>query len=163
IQNLAFDPKIVDSERQVVYSERRLRTEDSNQGLLNEQVYAAAFTAHPYHWPVVGWPSDIEKWSMDDLKSDFSSGYSPSNATMVVVGNVKAEEVFRLAKKYIDPTPARNPPPPVRTVEPKQLGERRVWVHKVAQLPLLNVAYHVPDAKSPDYYALDLVDTVLTA
>jgi zinc protease len=163
IQNLAFDPKIVDSERQVVYSERRLRTEDSNQGLLNEQVYAAAFTAHPYHWPVVGWPSDIEKWSMDDLKSYFSSGYSPSNATMVVVGNVKADEVFRLAQKYIEPIPPRNPPPPVRTVEPKQLGERRVWVHKVAQLPLLNVAYHVPDAKSPDYYALDLVDTVLTA
>jgi zinc protease len=162
VQNLAFDPKIVESERQVVYSERRLSVDNDNFGLLEEQLEAAAMIAHPYHWSVIGWPSDIEKWTLDDLKDYFARGYSPSNATMVVVGGVKADEVFRLAKKYMEPIPAHDPPPPVRTVEPKQLGERRISVHKFAQLPIVEIAYHVPQAQGPDYYTLELLQTMLT-
>jgi zinc protease len=162
IQNLAFDPKVVESERQVVYSERRLRIDNSNAGLLDEQVDAAAFTAAPYHWPVVGWPSDIESWTMADLKDYFAMGYSPSNATMVVVGGVKAAEVFALADKYIGPIPAHTPPPPVRTKEPVQLGERRVTVNKFGQTPLLEIGYHTVNARSADYYPLQLVDNLLT-
>ena len=163
IQYLAFEPKVVESERQVVYSERRLSVDNNNYGLLDEQLQAAAFQAHPYHWPVVGWPSDIEKWTIDDLKTYHAMAYSPTNATMVVVGGVKAADVFALADKYLAPIPAHDPPPPVRTVEPAQLGERRVVVHKFAQLPLLQIGYHVPNAVSPDYYALSLLDTLLTA
>jgi zinc protease len=162
VQYLAFDPKIVESERQVVYSERRLSVDNNNFGLLDEQLEATAMMAHPYHWPVVGWPSDIEKWTLDDLKTYFAKGYSPSNATMVVVGAVKADDVFRLAEKYMEPIPAHDPPPPVRTVEPKQLGERRIAVHKFAQLPIVQIAYHVPQALGPDYYALELLQTLLT-
>jgi len=162
VQNLAFDPAVIASERQVVYSERRLRTDNSNPGLLNEQLQAAAFTAAPYHWPVVGWPTDIEAWTMDDLKAYFAMGYSPSNATMVVVGGVKAAEVFRLAEKYMEPIPSHTPPPPVRTKEPEQMGERRVTVNKFAQLPLLNIGYHAVDAKSSDYYVFQLIDNLLT-
>jgi zinc protease len=162
VRDLAFDPKIIDSERQVVYSERRLRVDNDNFGLLDEQLAAAAFMAHPYHWPVVGWPSDIEKWTLDDLKAYFATGYSPSNATMVVVGAVKADEVYRLAEKYMEPIPAHEPPPPVRTIEPKQLGERRIFVHKIAQLPILEVAYHVPEAQGADFFAIELLHTLLT-
>jgi zinc protease len=162
VQNLAFDPKKVESERQVVYSERRLSVDNDNFGLLEEQLEAAAIIAHPYHWSVIGWPSDIEKWTLDDLKTYFANGYSPSNATMVVVGGVKADEVFRLAEKYMEPIPAHDPPPPVRTVEPKQLGERRISVHKFAQLPIVEIAYHVPQAQGPDYYTLELLQTLLT-
>ena len=163
VQNLNFDPKIVESERQVVYSERRLSVDNDNEGLLEEQLEAATFIAHPYHWPVVGWPSDIEKWTLEDLKSYFAKGYSPSNATMVVVGGVRADEVFRLAEKYMAAIPAHDPPPPVRTVEPKQLGERRVYVRKFAQLPIFQVAYHVPQSRGPDYYTLELVQGLLTS
>jgi zinc protease len=163
VRDLALDPKIVESERQVVYSERRLRVDNDNFGLLEEQLEAATFLAHPYHWSVIGWPSDIEKWTLDDLKAYFATGYSSSNATMVVVGSVKADEIFRLAEKYIEPIPAHDPPPPVRTVEPKQLGERRVSVHKFAQLPIVEIAYHVPQAQGPDYYTLELVQTLLTS
>jgi len=163
VQNLAFDPKIVESERQVVYSERRLSVDNDNFGLLDEQLEAAAIMAHPYHWSVIGWPSDIEKWTLDDLKAYFAKGYSPSNATMVVVGGVKADEVFRLAEKYMEPIPAHDPPPPVRTVEPKQLGERRISVHKFAQLPLVEIGYHVPQAQGPDFYTLELLQTLLTS
>jgi zinc protease len=161
IRDLAFDPQIIESERGVVYSERRSSVDSNNAGILFEQLYATAFTAHPYQWPVVGWAKDIESWKMDDLKEHFRKGYSPSNATMVVVGSVKADDVFRLAEKYIEPIASHEPPPPVVTVEPDQLGEKRVTVKKFAQLPLVMMAYHVPNAKSPDYYALQVLQTVL--
>ncbi len=162
IQNLAFDPAVIKSEREVVYSERRLRTDNSNPGLLNEQLDAAAYTAAPYHWPVVGWPTDIEAWTIDDLKAYFAMGYSPNNATMIVVGGIKAADVFALADKYIGPIPVHDPPPPVRTKEPVQLGERRVYVNKFAQAPLLDIGYHAVDAKSPDYYVFQMIDNLLT-
>jgi len=161
IQNLNFDPKKIQSERGVVASERRLRTDNDNGGLLDEQLWATSFIAHTYQWPVVGWMSDIEHWSMEDLKHHFEMGYSPSNATMVVVGDVTPEEVFQLCEKTIEPIPSHEPPPPVTTVEPEQLGERRVVVHKPAELPLLLLGYHVPKTNHPDYYALNILRTVL--
>ncbi len=127
IQNLAFDPAVIKSEREVVYSERRLRVDNSNPGLLGEQLDAAAYTAAPYHWPVVGWPTDIEAWTMDDLKSYFAMGYSPNNATMVVVGGVKAAQ-----KSSRSPTSTSAPFPPTprrRRSAPRSpcsMGERRV-------------------------------------
>src|SRR5438270_2416609 len=80
IENLSFDPKMIQSEREVVASERRTSVEANNGGLLDEQMWAAAFTAHPYHWPVIGWMSDIEHWKMDDLKKHFDKGYALNNA-----------------------------------------------------------------------------------
>jgi zinc protease len=161
IRDLSFDPVKIKSERGVVASERRLRTENDNGGLLDEQLWATAFLAHTYQWPVVGWMSDIEHWTMEDLKHHFEMGYSPSNATMVVVGDVSADEIFKLCEKYIEPIPAHAPPPPVTTVEPEQLGERRLTVHKIAELPLLLIGYHVPRTNSADYYALNILNTVL--
>src|SRR5690242_21513040 len=162
IRDLAFDPKIVESERGVVYSERRSSVDNSNFGALFEQLNAAAFVAHPYHWPVVGWPSDIESWTMDDLKNHFRMGYAPNNCVMVVVGDVSTAEVLALAKKHLEPIPRQEPPPAVRTKEPEQLGERRVVVKKQAQLPIEMVAYHVPDAKSPDDSALSVLQALLS-
>lgn len=161
IQYLAFDPAIIKSERGVVYSERRSSVDNNNFGILDEQLWAAAFTAHPYHWPVVGWGVDIENWKMEDLKHHFEMGYSPSNATMVVVGDVKADEIFRLAQKYIEPIPSHDPPPKVTTQEPPQLGEHRVIVKKFAQLPIVMMGYHVPESANADFYALNLLETVL--
>jgi zinc protease len=162
IRDLTFDPKIIESERGVVYSERRSSVDNSNFGILFEQLHAAAYTAHPYHWPVVGWPSDIESWTMDDLKSHFRMGYAPNNCVMVVVGDVSSPEVISLAKKYLEPIPRQAPPPPVRTKEPDQIGERRVTVVKPAQLPIEMVAYHVPEANHPDDAVLDVLETILS-
>jgi zinc protease len=161
IRDLTFDPKKIASERGVVASERRLSVDNDNSGILDEQLWATAFIAHPYQWPVVGWMSDIEHWTMDDLKHHFEMGYSPSNATMVVVGDVAPEEIFQLCEKYIEPIPSHDPPPPVTTVEPEQLGERRLMVHKPAQLPLLMIGYHVPQTNHPDFYALNILRSVL--
>lgn len=161
IQNLAFVPEIVESERGVIASERRNGVDANNAGILNEQLWATAYTAHPYQWPVVGWMSDIEAWTLDDLKQHFKTGYSPSNATMVVTGDVTLAEIVKLAEKYIEPIPSSAPPPPIKTVEPEQLGERRIVVRKFAQLPILQMAYHVPATSDPDYYPLQVLETVL--
>jgi len=163
IQNLSFDPKMIQSERGVVASERRTSVDSNNFGLLNEQLQATAFSAHPYQWPVVGWPSDIENWTMDDLKHHFEMGYSPSNATMVVSGDVTADEIFKFAQRYIEPIPSHAPPPKVTTREPEQMGERRLVVKKFAQLPILMVAYHIPESASPDYYPLRVLQTILSS
>jgi zinc protease len=162
IRDLAFDPKMIESERGVVYSERRSSVDNNNSGILREQLDAAAFIAHPYHWPVVGWPSDIEAWTMDDLKAYFKIGYAPNNCTMVVVGDVSTQQVMALAKKFIEPIPRQAPPPPVRTKEPEQLGERRVVVKKPAQSPIQMIAFHVPEATHPDSQVLNVISTLLS-
>jgi zinc protease len=161
IQNLSFDPGKIESERGVVASERRASVDNDNGGLLNEQMWATAFIAHTYQWPVVGWMSDIEHWNIDDLKRHFAMGYSPSNATMVVVGDVTSEDVFALCEKTIEPIPSHAPPPPVTTIEPPQQGERRLVVHKPAELPLLMIGYHVPPTNNLDFYALNILRAVL--
>lgn len=163
IRDLSFDPEKIKSERGVVASERRTSIDANNFGILDEQLWATAYTAHPYQWPVVGWMSDIEHWTMEDLKHHFEMGYSPSNATMVVVGDITPEEIFKLCEKYLEPIPSHAPPPPVTTVEPEQQGERRLVVKKTAQLPVLMIGYHVPQTNSPDYYALEILRTILSS
>ena len=161
IANLAFVPEVVESERGVVYSERRLRVEDNNAGFLTEQVQATAFVAHPYQFPTIGWPSDIQSWSMDDLKSFFRTYYAPNNLTLVLAGDLTREEGFALAKKYLEPVPRQAPPPAVRTTEPEQLGERRLVVRRKAQTPLLQYAYKAPQASDPRGPAVSLLLSVL--
>ncbi len=161
IRDLSFDPKVIESERGVVASERRSSVDANNFGILSEQLEAAAFTAHPYQWPVVGWMVDIENWKLEDLKRHFEMGYSPSNATMVVSGDISLAEIVKLAEKYIEPITPHDPPAKVTTKEPEQLGERRVTVRKFAQLPILMMGYHVPAASDPDYYPLQVLQTIL--
>lgn len=161
IRDLSFDPKKIASEREVVASERRSSIDAENEGTLDEQLWATAFIAHTYQWSVLGWMSDIEHWTIDDLKHHFQMGYSPSNATMVVVGDVTPDEIFALAEKYLEPIPSHDPPPPVTTVEPEQLGERRLVVRKPAELPLLMLGYHVQKTNNPDFYALNILRSIL--
>jgi zinc protease len=162
IRDLSFDPKMIESERGVVASERLTRTDNSNIGLLFEQLNAAAYTAHPYGWPVVGWPSDIKSWSMEDLKAHFKMGYAPNNCVMVVVGDVSSDEVLKLAREFMEPIPKQEPPPAVRTVEPPQIGERRVTIVKQSELPFQLVSYHIPNASHKDIPALEVLSAILS-
>ncbi|MFO1426637.1 MAG: pitrilysin family protein [Steroidobacteraceae bacterium] len=162
LAHLAFDPKVVESERNVVYSERRMRVEDNNQGFLMEQVQATAFVAHPYQIPTIGWPADIKTWRMEDLQQFFRRYYAPNNCTLVVVGDVTADEVFALARRYLEPIPRQEPPLPVKTTEPEQLGEKRVAIERKAQTPLLQIAYKAPAAADPQGPAMNLLLSILT-
>jgi zinc protease len=161
IRDLSFDPKIVESERGVVYSERRTGVDNNPAGALAEQVDAAAYTAHPYQWPVIGWASDIEAWTMEDLKAHFRMGYAPNNCVVVVSGDVTESEILALAKKYLEPIPRQEPPPPIRTQEPPQPGERRIELRRPASLPLLRISYHVGRTADPDDPAIRVLTNVL--
>jgi zinc protease len=162
IANLAIDPKVVESERGVVLSERSTGLENSNTRLLMEEVNGVAFQAHPYSWSVIGNESDIKAWTLDDLKRYFNVYYSANNAVAVIVGDVKVDQVRKLATQYFGPIAKRALPPAVRTVEPPQKGERRVFVSKESVTsPNLMIAYKVPEIGHADYYAINVLQSIL--
>jgi zinc protease len=157
VAHLAFTPEVIESERGVVTSERRLRVEDNSHGLLAEQVQAAAFLAHPYRFPTIGWPEDIRSWRLEDLQAFYRTYYAPNNLTLALAGDVDPERAIALARRYFEPIPAQAPPPPVRAVEPQQLCERRVLIRRQAQTPLLHCAYKAPRAADPRAPAVSLL------
>ncbi len=161
LENLAIVPEVVESERQVVYSERRLRVDNDNAGKLFEQVFATAYVAHPYQFPVIGWPSDIENWTQQDLEDFYRTYYAPNNQTMVFAGAVDAEDIFELAEDYFGDIPSQEKPQDIRTVEPPQQGTRRVAVETGAQTPLLHMAFHSGRANDPDMLAHNLLLSIL--
>ncbi len=146
--HLSFAPSVVENERQVVYSERRLRVDDSNAATLEEQVQATALLAHPYRNPVIGWPSDILSWTLTDLQRFYRTYYAPNNCTVVLVGDLGA-------------IPAGPAPPPVVTREPEQQGERRLSLQRPGQSPLVHYAYYALSASDPLEPALNVLQTVL--
>ncbi len=161
LQNLDIDPDVVESERGVVFSERRLRVDNDNNGRLYEQMMATAFVAHPYQFPVIGWPSDIENWTQEDLESYYRTYYAPNNCTMVISGAISPEEFFLLAEQYFAPIPRQNPPPPVRTIEPEQTGERRLVIEAETDTPLMHLAFHAGRAADPETRQMSLLLNIL--
>jgi len=161
MQNLILDPKEVLSERSVVMEERRLRYEDDPQNSLFEEVVAAAYKAHAYQRPVIGWMSDLESIERDDLYKYYKANYSPSNAIIVIVGDVKADQIIEDAKKsfgHIHPGTLKKD---IATSEPDQKGERRILLRREAELPYLLIAYHTPVFPHEDSYALNVLSLIL--
>lgn len=163
--NLVLTQEDFEKEIKVVMEERRWRTEDQPSALLDEAVYAAAFMAHPYHWPIVGWMSDLENMTVNDAKNWYEQWYTPNNATMVVVGDVKAETVFASAQKYFGSIKARQFTPTRPQVEPVQHGIRRVTVKAPAENPMVILSFKVPGLhdveNDEEAYALDVLSAVL--
>jgi zinc protease len=159
--HLLLDEKEFLPERQVLLEERRLRIDDQPANVLGEVMRATAFLAHPYRWPVIGWPSDIEGYTRDDLVQYFRTYYAPNNATLIVAGDIKKDALLPKIQALFGKIPRRPDPPKVITVEPPQRGERRVFVRKEAELPLVFAVYHVPNLTHPDSFALDVLAYVL--
>jgi predicted Zn-dependent peptidase len=149
------------SERDVVYEERRLRTDNEPGGCLDEQFSAAAFTACGYGWPVIGWASDLETMTRIDLNDFRDKFYAPNNAVAAIVGDVKFDEVKELAEKYFGPIPASTGLPKIATAEPAQKGERRVEVEFDAESEAM-IGYHTVAAGDPDLPALEVLSSILT-
>lgn len=150
------------SERDVVMEERRMRVENSAGGKLYEQFISAAFTAHPYGVPIIGWASDIKNYSKKETEKFLKTYYAPNNAIMGIVGDINAEEVIQLIKKYFGDISSQPQPPPVFTVEPEQTGERRVEVLHDSE-PQLLMGYHKPTLPEHDDYVFDVIDSVLSS
>ncbi len=159
---LKLDSLEFESERNVVIEERRLR-ENSPWGRLAEESDAAAFMAHPYGWPILGWPSNLRTITLKDMRQHYSTYYAPNNATVVVVGDVNPKEMVKSVNQYFGQIPrGQQAPPLVATVEPIQVGERRASVVRQAQMPLMLIAYHGCLAGEYDEVALDLLSTILS-
>ena len=162
MHNLTLDPKIVDSEREVVIEERRTRTEDDPGGALGEEVSALAFRAHSYGQPIIGWMVDIRRITPDEIRAFYKTYYAPDNALLVAVGDFKAEAVLEKIKTLFGPIPRGPEPPKVLAVEPEQNSERRLLVQRPAELPIVYLGYPVPNHQSTDAAALDLLSVVLS-
>ena len=161
LANLAIVPDVVESERGVVMSERRSRVDNDNFFKLYEQMNATAYVAHPYQFPVIGWPSDIAAWTQQDLENFYRTYYAPNNYTMVFAGDVTPDQVYTLADEYFAGIPTQKPPAAVRTVEPEQQGARRLTIETAAQTPLLHMAFHAGSATDPETLPLELLLNIL--
>lgn len=148
-------------ERDVVNEERRMRTDSSPTGRLIEQLLAAAFTAHPYGRPVVGWASDLDTWSATDALKFWETYYTPANKCIAVVGDVKASEAMPILEAYFGRLPKGPKPPPLSTVEPKQTGERTVVLRENTQ-PFYAEGYHRPDYRDKDDAVYDAIGDILS-
>jgi predicted Zn-dependent peptidase len=150
------------SERDVVFEERRMRTESTPLGKYDEAFNALVWEAHPYKWPVVGWPSDIPSISKAEADAYFATYYAPNNLTGVIVGDVKVAEVRPLLERYFGRIP-RGPkdPPPVVTLEPKQLGEKR-YNAEAETSPTVRISWHGVPFVHRDFSVLDVLTDVLS-
>ncbi|MEM7430460.1 MAG: pitrilysin family protein [Pseudomonadota bacterium] len=161
LENLAIDPEMVERERGAVQSERRTAIDNNNLQLLFEQLLATAFVAHPYQFPVLGWPSDIASWTQEDLEQFFETYYAPNNCVMVFTGDVTPAEVFSLAVDHFEPISSQEPPAAIRTIEPEQRGVRRVLVEADAQTPMLQLGFHAGSVRDPLNIPLTLLLRIL--
>jgi zinc protease len=156
-----YDPEDCESERTVIISELQGGENDPDQ-LLDQEVTAAAFKAHSYRHPTIGWLSDLQTMTRGDLYGYYRRYYIPNNATLVIVGDVETDDVLRRVERYFGSIPAGVEPDRVRTVEPPQIGERRVTIRRPGTTGYLKVAYHAPGTTDPAFFPALLLDAALT-
>jgi predicted Zn-dependent peptidase len=148
------------SERDVVMEERRL-SENNPWGKLDEALSATTYWSTPYKWPVLGWMSDIQTVTREEVEAYFKSHYSPSNAVAVIVGDVNAEEVFKICEENFGKIPAQPLPPPVITRDAPQEGERRIEIEHTSN-PMAFIAWKIPQIGHPDLPALEVAANILS-
>lgn len=158
-----YEPDDCESERTVIISELQGGENDPDQ-LLDTEVTATAFRAHAYRHPTIGWIDDLRSMTRDDLFGHYRQHYVPGNATLVVVGDVDADDVLRRAQKHFGTIPASAAPSPGsrRAAEPAQIGERRVLLEREGTTAYLKFAWHAPAATDPDFFPMLVLDAALT-
>ena len=160
--HLKLDDTTFTPELQVVISERKLRSVDAPLGLVQEQLFATAFTQHPYQWPVIGWDQDLHHLTLDDCLAYYRNHYHPGNMTVVIAGDAEPERVLDLVGRYFGAIPNPGVPPERNFTEPPQRGERRATVKKVSQVEALLAGYHAVGMDHPDLYPLSLLSIILS-
>ncbi len=165
MRNLKLDPAELKKELEVVTEERRMRTDDKPRAKMQEFFMAMAFANSPYKNPVIGWPSDIANYQVDDLQAWYQRWYAPNNATLVVVGDINAEEVFALTEKYFSGIKTSEIKPLKPQAEIEQKGVRKTTIKLPAKLPYVLMGYKVPVLNSieneSEAYALEVLAGIL--
>jgi len=150
------------AERDVVFEERRMRTESTPLGKFAEAYESMVWTAHPYHWPTVGWPSDIPAISKAQADEFYALYYSPQNITLILVGDFKADDAYAYALKYFTRIPrGKIDPPDVVTMEVEQLAEKRMYAEAEAN-PQVDIAWHTVPFGHRDVYPLSILAQILS-
>jgi zinc protease len=164
--NLVIRDDLFAKEMQVVMEERRLRTDDQPQSVVYERLMATAYQESPYRRPVIGWMDDLQHMTAQEARDWYARWYVPNNATLVVAGDVKSDDVIAMAKRYFGVIPARVLPVRKPQDEPAQIGEKRVVVKVPAKVPYLLMAWHAPILKDWEKdtapYALQILAGVLS-
>lgn len=156
-----YDPAECESERTVVISELQGGENDPDQ-LLDDEVTAAAFNAHPYRHPTIGWLDDLTRITRDELYGHYRHYYVPNNAALVIVGGVDADETLAAVRRHFESLPAGSAPRRVTVPEPPQTTERRVRLERPGTTAYLKAVYHAPAALEPDFFPMLVLDTILT-
>jgi len=156
-----YDPADCESERTVIISELQGGENDPDQ-LLDQELTATAFRLHPYRHPTIGWLSDLQSMTRDDLFGHYRRFYVPNNATLVVVGDIVGDEVLRAVESHFGRLEARDVGPRLHPVEPDQLGERRVTIAKEGTTAYMKIGFHGPSVSDEDFFPMLVLDAALT-
>lgn len=148
-------------ERAVVLEERLWRTDNNPLGYLYFRLFNHAFIHHPYHWTPIGFKKDIESWKIEDIREFHGKFYQPKNAFLFVSGDIKANEVFALAKKHFEKIPNKNAVPKLHEKEPKQDGAKRIELFKQTQTELFALAFKIPPFTHKDMPILSALSEIL--
>src|SRR5256884_1689149 len=161
--SLTIDDTSLAREREVVKEERRFRTDNDIDGMMDEAMGALAFLAHPYRWPVIGWMSDIDAISRPDCERYFRTHYAPNNCTLVLVGDFEPAAALREIERLYGGISAGDGLPKIATGEPPQKGERRAVIRYPSQAPAMLAGFRGPSGRDPDSLVLDLIEAALSA
>jgi predicted Zn-dependent peptidase len=161
MRGLRLDPDALKSEMEVVKEERRLRIDNDLEGLLDESLYATAFQASPYRWPVLGERADLERMQRTDLVDYFRVHYAPNNCVLILTGDFESASALAAIRREFGDIPAQAPPPAPAFSEPPQTEERRAEVRHPAENASFAMGYKVPGARSDDAWVLDVLDRIL--
>jgi zinc protease len=162
LENIRLNQETLDTEREVVRSERKLRIVNSPFGLLIEELFAIAFEQHPYRWPVIGWDHDLMHLTVNDCLDYYSRGYAPNKAVVVIIGDVITEKALAMVEKYYGHLTSKDHLETVPSGERSQRGERRSIYKKVAQLEAFFAGFHVPGIKDTDIFPLLALSHILS-
>jgi len=167
MENLTLKDEEFQPERDVVAEERRWRTDNSPMGYLYFKLFNNTFTYHPYHWTPIGFMSDIQNWKIEDIKEFHSKYYTPSNAIVIVAGDVDKDTVFTEAKKYFDSIKntksSQSVVKDLHTIEPKQEGAKRIVIHKDSEVEMLAINFNIPNFLDEDQFALSALSELLSS
>jgi predicted Zn-dependent peptidase len=161
MQNLNLKDEEFQPERDVVAEERRWRTDNSPLGYLYFKMFNNAYVYHPYHWTPIGFMNDIQNWSIEDIRAFHKTYYQPSNAILMVTGDVDAQTVFKEAKKYFAKIKNTSKIPKVKFVEPEQDGAKRVIIHKESEVEMVAITFHIPNFQDKDQVTLSVISEIL--
>lgn len=162
MSNLSLKDEEFQPERDVVMEERKWRTDNSPLGYLYFRLFNNAFLYHPYHWTPIGFKDDIKNWSIEDIKDFHELYYQPSNAIVVVAGDIDAKTVFKETKKHFENIATKKELPKKYMIEPKQDGAKRVYLTKDSEVEMIAIGYKIPSFDHEDQVALSALSSLLS-